>query len=198
MNNQAGKKIGNSTGIFLLSFERELMEDLRYPIGPFQPKSPLTESERKQLIRQIAETPSLLRKAIANLDDAKLDTPYRPGGWTGRQVVHHLPDSHLNSYVRFKLALTEHEPTIRPYEQQQWAEMPEAKNAPVDISLDLLETLHRRWVIVLEHLSPADFARTLLHPESGTMNLDRLLQLYAWHGRHHVAHITQLRKRNGW
>ena len=98
MNNQAGKKIGNSTGIFLLSFERELMEDLRYPIGPFQPKSPLTESERKQLIRQIAETPSLLRKAIANLDDAKLDTPYRPGGWTVRQVVHHLPDSHLNSY----------------------------------------------------------------------------------------------------
>src|SRR3972149_8177333 len=135
MNNQAGKKIGNSTGIFLLSFERELMEDLRYPIGPFQPKSPLTESERKQLIRQIAETPSLLRKAIANLDDAKLDTPYRPGGWTVRQVVHHLPDSHLNSYVRFKLAVTEDEPKIKGYDEAAWAELEDGKNAPVETSL---------------------------------------------------------------
>jgi uncharacterized damage-inducible protein DinB len=174
------------------------MDDLRYPIGPFRPKPVITDDERKGMIRQIAEAPALLRKAIAGLDDAKLDTPYRPGGWTLRQVVHHLPDSHLNSYVRFKLTLTEQEPTIRPYKENLWAELPEARTAPIDISLGLLETLHRRWVMVLESLSPDDFARTLIHPESGKMNLDRLLQLYAWHGRHHVAHITELRKRMGW
>ena len=174
------------------------MEDLRYPIGPFRPQPSLTESERKNMIGQIAEAPSLLRKAIAGLDDARLDTPYRPGGWTVRQVVHHLPDSHMNSYIRFKLALTEKEPTIRTYEEHLWAELPEAKSGPIDISIDLLEKLHRRWVIVLENLSPADFEKTLVHPKSGIMNLDRLLQLYAWHGRHHVAHITELRKRMRW
>ena len=174
------------------------MEDLRYPIGPFRPRPSLSEAERKTMIRQIAETPTLLCKAVADLDDAKLDTPYRPGGWTVRQVVHHLPDSHMNSYVRFKLVLTEQEPAIKGYEENLWAELPEAKKGSIDMSLDLLEALHRRWVMVLENLSPADFAKTLIHPESGIMNLDRLLQLYAWHGRHHVAHITQLRKRNGW
>ena len=174
------------------------MEDLRYPIGPFRPKPSITGEERKEMIRQIAETPGLLRKAIAGLDNTQLDTPYRPGGWTLRQVVHHLPDSHLNSYVRFKLALTEQEPTIKPYKENLWAELDEARTAPTGISLDLLETLHKRWVMVLENLSADDFARTLVHPESGKMNLDRLLQLYAWHGRHHVAHITELRKRMGW
>ncbi|HLE33119.1 MAG TPA: putative metal-dependent hydrolase [Bacteroidota bacterium] len=174
------------------------MEDLRYPIGPFRPKPTITEQERKEMIRQIAETPALLRKEIAGLDEAQLDTPYRPGGWTVRQVVHHLPDSHLNSYVRFKLALTENEPTIRPYEEHLWAELPEARTGPVNLSLELLEALHKRWVIVLESMTPNDFAKNLVHPENGKMNLDRLLQLYAWHGRHHVAHIAHLKKRMGW
>lgn len=174
------------------------MEDLRYPIGPFQPKPTITDEERKKLIRQIAEVPAVLREETAGLSEAQIDTPYRPGGWTVRQVVHHLPDSHLNSYVRFKLALTEKEPTIRPYEEQLWAELPEAKTGSLDLSLDLLDALHRRWVVVLKSMSPDDFSRTLIHPESGKMNLDRLLQLYAWHGRHHTAHITQLKKRMGW
>ncbi len=174
------------------------MEDLRYPIGPFRPKPTITDDERKEMIRQIAETPGLLRKAVDGLSDAQLDTPYRPGGWTVRQVVHHLPDSHLNSYVRFKLTLTEHEPTIRPYKENLWAELPEAKTAPIEISLALLESLHRRWVMVLKNLSSEHFAKILIHPESGKMNLDRLLQLYAWHGRHHIAHITELRRRMGW
>ncbi len=174
------------------------MEDLRYPVGPFQPKPAISERERKEMIRQIAETPAILRKEITGLNEAQLDTPYRPGGWTVRQVVHHLPDSHLNSYIRFKLALTENEPTIKPYQEHLWAELPEAKSGPLNLSLDLLESLHKRWVTVLENMSSEDFARTLIHPESGKMNLDRVLQLYAWHGRHHIAHITHLKKRMGW
>jgi len=139
-----------------------------------------------------------LREAVQNLGQEQLDTPYRPGGWTIRQVVHHLPDSHLNAYTRFKLGITEQQPTIKPYEEHLWAELVDAKSSPIEPSLTMLESLHNRWVIFLRSLSAADYARTINHPASGIMNLDRLLQLYAWHGRHHVAHITALRERMGW
>jgi len=174
------------------------MEDLQYPVGKFNPKPAISANERRAMIREIEEAPAHLRRAVEGLDEAQLDTPYRPGGWTVRQVVHHLPDSHLNSYIRFKLAVTEIHPTIKPYEQQLWAELPEAKTAPIEISLRLLESLHERWVLFLRNLTEADFSKTINHPESGVMNLDRVLQLYAWHGRHHVAHIISLRKRMGW
>jgi uncharacterized damage-inducible protein DinB len=130
--------------------------------------------------------------------EEQLDTPYRPEGWTVRQVVHHLPDSHFNAYVRMKLAMTEQQPTIKPYEQQLWAELSDAKTAPIEMSLTLFESLHKRWVLFLQSLKSSDFARTINHPESGVMNLDRILQLYAWHGRHHTAQITSLRERMGW
>lgn len=174
------------------------MTDPRYPIGKFTPKSSITAEERQDLIRQIEEAPAKLREAVKGLDDRQLDTPYREGGWTVRQVVHHLPDSHLNSYIRFKWTMTEDHPTIKTYEEPLWAELAEAKSAPVEISLALLEALHKRWVLFLRSLSPSDFAKTFMHPENGTMNLDRLVQLYAWHGRHHVAHITSLRERMKW
>jgi hypothetical protein len=158
----------------------------------------VTADDRRRMIAEIAEAPAKLRAAVAGRTDGQLDTPYRDGGWTVRQVVHHLPDSHLNAYIRFKLALTEQEPTIKPYEQQLWAELPDSKTAPIDMSLDLLESLHRRWVLMLRAMTPADFARTLRHPELGVVRLDRYLASYAWHGRHHVAHITELRKAKGW
>jgi hypothetical protein len=139
-----------------------------------------------------------LRGAAAGLDNQRLDTPYRPGGWTVRQVVHHLPDSHLNSYVRFRLALTEDEPIIKPYDESRWAELTDARTAPVEISLAFIESLHRRWMLLLRSLAPADLARQFRHPELGVVSLDRNLALYAWHGRHHVAHITSLRERMGW
>ncbi|MBF8248316.1 MAG: putative metal-dependent hydrolase yfiT [Bacteroidetes bacterium] len=173
------------------------MEDLQYPVGKFRPKPEITETERQQLIKQIAEAPKKLRQAAAGLSKKQVDTPYRPGGWTVRQVVHHVPDSHLNAYIRFKLGLTENQPTIKPYEQQLWAELADAK-APIDISLNLLDAVHQRWLIILKTMKPQDFARTINHPESGIQNLDRVLQLYAWHGRHHTAHITSLRDRMGW
>lgn len=138
-----------------------------------------------------------LRAAVEGLTEAQLDTPYRPGGWTVRQVVHHVPDSHLNAYIRMKLALTEDGPTIKPYDENLWAELSDSR-MPVDASLSLMDALHRRWVTVLRSLQPADFARTFLHPEAGVVSLDRLIALYAWHGRHHVAHITSLRQRMGW
>ncbi len=172
--------------------------DPRYPAGKFSWPKEVTEDDRKQFIAQIEEAPAKLRAAVTGLTDAQLDTPYRDGGWTVRQVVHHLPDSHLNAYIRFKLALTEDEPTIKPYEQQLWAELPDSKTAPIDMSLDLLESLHQRWVLTLRAMTPADFARTLRHPELGVVRLDRYLASYAWHGRHHVAHITELRKAKGW
>ena len=172
--------------------------DLRYPIGPFAFEGPLTEGERQRFIDQIAEAPAKLCAAVEGLSPQQLDTPYRPGGWTVRQVVHHLPDSHLNSYVRFKLALTEEGPTIKPYYEDRWAELEDARHAPLNISLTLLESLHRRWVMLLRSLAEKDFARTFLHPELGVMSLEKNLSLYAWHGRHHVAHITSLRERSGW
>ena len=176
------------------------MDDLRYPIGEFKWEGKMTEDERRRFIDTIAEAPGRLRAAVEGLSSQQLDTPYRPGGWTARQVVHHLPDSHLNGYTRFKLALTEEEPTIKPYDERRWAELEDARTAPVEISLALLESLHERWVRLLRSLAPADFARTFRHPELGlgTVTLDQYVALYAWHGRHHVAHITSLRKRMGW
>jgi len=172
--------------------------DLRYPIGRFKFEESITEEQRRRFIDQIEGTPAELRSAVQGLSPEQLDTPYRPGGWTVRQVVHHLPDSHLNSYTRFKLALTEDEPTIKPYHEDRWAELEDSRNAPIEMSLMLLEALHRRWVLLLRSLSPPEFARTFKHPELGVVSLDKNISLYAWHGRHHVAHITSLRERMGW
>ena len=172
--------------------------DLRYPVGEFQAPKSVDEKLRAELIQQVAEAPSRLRAAVGGLSDQQLDTPYRPGGWTVRQVVHHIPDSHLNAYIRFKLALTEQDPTIKPYEQQLWAELHDSRTAPIEMSLSLLESLHKRWVLLLQSLKPSEFSRTFRHPELGLMTLDKTLALYAWHGRHHVAHITSLRERMGW
>lgn len=174
------------------------MTDLRYPIGKVQIENELTPSKRAVLIEQIESTPALLRQALKGLNDQQLDTPYRPEGWTVRQVVHHVPDSHLNSYVRFKLALTENEPTIRPYDEGAWAELSEARTADPEISLTLLDSLHRRWVLMLKAMASADFERKLVHPELGQLTLDNVLCIYAWHGRHHTAHVTSLRERLGW
>jgi uncharacterized damage-inducible protein DinB len=174
------------------------MTDLRYPIGKFQPPASVTDAERAALVDQIAALPAELRSAVSTLDDTQLDTPYREGGWTVRQVVHHVPDSHVNAYTRFKLALTEDVPTIKTYEEAQWAELPEARSAPIGVSLALLEALHQRWVLLLRVLAPAQFARTFRHPEMGVMTLDQQIAMYAWHGRHHLAHITSLRTRMGW
>jgi len=174
------------------------MTDLRYPIGKFHFDEPLTEDQKKKALDDVASTPANLRAAVKGLSDTQLDTPYRPGGWTVRQVVHHVPDSHLNSYVRFKLALTEDEPTIKPYAEDRWAELADTKATPVEVSLTLLDSLHDRWVRLLRSLTPEDWKRTFRHPELGVMTLERTLALYAWHGRHHVMHITALRDRNGW
>ncbi len=172
--------------------------DLQYPIGRFEWRGESSEDDRRRYLDEIEQAPAHLRAAVAGLSDEQLDTPYRPGGWTVRQVVHHLPDSHLNSYVRFRLALTEEEPTIKPYQENHWAELIDSRTAPIEISLALLESLHRRWMLLLRSLSPADFARQFRHPELGTVSLDRTLALYAWHGRHHIAHVTSLRERMGW
>lgn len=175
------------------------MTDLRYPIGKFQaPAGPLTQGQRAAMIDQIAAAPEALRKAVAGLTAAQLDTPYRDGGWTVRQVVHHVPDSHLNAYIRFKLGLTEDAPAIKTYEEKLWAETPEVATTPIDVSLTLLEALHRRWVGLMQAMQPADFERSFRHPEWGARTIDWLLAQYAWHGRHHVAHITTLRDRMGW
>jgi uncharacterized damage-inducible protein DinB len=174
------------------------MMDLRYPVGPFEFEGTLSNEQRKRMIDEIAATPEKMRAAVRGLSEQQLDTPYRPGGWTIRQVVHHVPDSHLNSYVRFKLAITEEHPTIKAYDENVWANLDDARNAPIDISLDLLESLHRRWVLFLRSLSDNDFARTFHHPELGSVSVEKNVALYAWHGRHHVAHITSLRERMGW
>ena len=172
--------------------------DLRYPIGQFQPKSSLTAAERVSAIERIAETPDHLGAAISGLSAEQLDTAYREGGWTVRQVVHHLPDSHMNAYVRFKLALTEREPIVKPYDEALWAELADSRLTGVEVSLALLDALHQRWVILLKAMRPEDFARRINHPELGVISLDWLLGEYAWHGAHHVAHITSLRERLGW
>jgi DinB superfamily len=174
------------------------MEDLRYPIGPFRRPEAVSEGERALFIQQIADTPERLRAAVKGLGRDELETPYRPGGWTVRQVVHHLPDSHLNSYVRFKLAVTEDEPKIKGYDEAAWAELADGKTASVETSLALLTSLHERWVTFLRSLGPAECARGFHHSELGRMRVDQNMALYAWHGRHHVAHIEALRDRNGW
>ena len=172
--------------------------DLRYPVGKFKFPEAVSADDRRKFIAQIAETPAHLRATIGGLSDAQLDTPYRPEGWTVRQVVHHVPDSHLNSYTRFKLALTENEPVIKPYAEDRWAELPDGKSGPVEVSLRLLECLHSRWVALLRSMNEDDWKRTFRHPDSGLLRLDQNAALYAWHGRHHVAHITSLRDRMGW
>lgn len=172
--------------------------DLRYPIGEYVPKAALSAQERAAAIADISAVPQKLRDAVAGLSREQFDTPYRPGGWTVRQVVHHVPDSHMNSYVRFKLALTENEPTIRPYDEALWANLQDSRDTPVEVSLTLLEALHHRWDVLLRSLRSGDFARLLRHPQQGTMTLDDMVGSYAWHGRHHVAHITSLRDREGW
>jgi uncharacterized damage-inducible protein DinB len=174
------------------------MEDLRFPVGKFHYDGSPSPQQKQVFLEEIAQTPSKLRDAVAGLADAQLDTPYRPGGWTVRQVVHHVPDSHLNSYTRFKLALTEDEPTIKTYAEDRWAELADSKATPIEVSLTLLDSLHDRWVRLLRALSPEEWKRTFRHPELGPMTLEKTLALYAWHGRHHVAHITELRKRMSW
>jgi uncharacterized damage-inducible protein DinB len=174
------------------------MTDLRYPIGKFHFDGPLTEQQKQAALDDIATAPASLRAAIKGLSEAQLDTPYRPGGWTVRQVIHHVPDSHLNSYVRFKLALTEDEPTIKPYAEDKWAELADTKATPIEVSLTLLDSLHDRWVRLLRSLTPDDWKKTFLHPALGPMTLEKTLALYAWHGRHHVAHIMELRKQMSW
>src|SRR5687768_6693892 len=174
------------------------MSDPRYPVGPFVPRDELNPGERRELIDAIAAAPARLRDAVRGLDEAQLDTPYRDGGWTVRQVVHHVPESHMNAFTRFKLALTEDSPTIKTYEEDRWARLGDVERAPIETSLALLDALHERWVILLDVMTAAEFARPLVHPVSGAMTLDRMLQLYAWHGPHHVAHITSLRAREGW
>ncbi len=164
------------------------MTDLRYPIGKFSFPESTTAQQRERYIREIADTPRELRAAAASLSPEQLDTPYRPNGWTARQVIHHVPDSHMNAYVRFKLALTEDDPIIKPYDEARWAMLADTR-LPVESSLDLLEALHARWVALLESMSEQDFQRTFVHPESGTLRLDQWLAQYAWHGRHHAAHV---------
>jgi hypothetical protein len=174
------------------------MTDFSYPIGKFVPERNLSVERRAELIAQIAQAPAHLRAAVHGLSPQQLDTPYRPQGWTVRQVVPHVPESHMNAYIRFKLALTEPEPTIKTYEQQLWADLPDVPQTPLETSLALLDFLHQRWVIVLNGLAEPDWQRTFRHPEMGILHLDTNLALYAWHGRHHVAHITSLRERMGW
>lgn len=174
------------------------MTDLRYPVGEFVTPATLTPAQRAAAITTLAELPARLRLACAGLSDAQLDTPYRPDGWTVRQVVHHTADSHTHAYIRLKFALNEDNPTIKPYAEAQWAEMPDARSGPVSWSLDLLDALHSRLVVVLRSLDAAAFARTLFHPERGAMTVDHYLALYEWHSRHHTAHITALRSREGW
>ena len=174
------------------------MSDLRYPTGKFSMPESVTEAIRTQWIHTIAQTPAALREAVSGLTDAQLDTPYRPEGWTVRQLVHHVADSHINAYIRFKWTLTADAPTIKTYNEKHWAELVEARTAPLSLSLPLLEALHIRWVAMLNSLTPADYARPFVHPEWGQRTIDFILAMYAWHGPHHVAHITALRKRNDW
>lgn len=168
--------------------------DLQYPVGKFSYDRPYTDAEREELIRQIEAAPGELRRAYERLPQDALDVPYRPGGWTARQVVHHVPESHMNSYLRFKLAMTETEPTIKPYDEAVWAVQPDVQSTPPEVSLELLEALHRRWVPFLRSLKGEDWMRKFRHPEIGLVTLDRTLGLYAWHGRHHTAHLEIIRK----
>ena len=173
-------------------------EALRYPIGKLERKSVLSPEQRRAFIRTIAHAPDQLRAAVAGLTPEQIDTPYRPEGWTVRQVVHHLADSHMNLYIRLKLALTEDTPTIKSYDEARWAELDDSEDAPIDVSVTLFDALQKRCVTVLEAMRPEDFARKLNHPERGILTIDELLSIYEWHGRHHIAHITSLCGRMAW
>jgi uncharacterized damage-inducible protein DinB len=174
------------------------MHDLRYPIGSYEPPNPITPEQREEWIAVLASAPARLADAVAGLSPEQLDSPYRDGGWTVRQVVHHVPDSHMNSYVRFMWALSEDTPTIKAYDEVAWAEVADARTAPIEPSLALLERLHGRWVLLLRSLTESQWQREFVHPEGGRIDLATNLGAYAWHGRHHTAHITSLRERMGW
>jgi uncharacterized damage-inducible protein DinB len=171
--------------------------DPRYPIGTYKYEGPFTDAQRQQLIATIGDLPTQMRTAVAGLKEHQLDTPYRDGGWTVRQTVHHVADSHMNSFIRFRLAITEDNPTIKAYHEELWADIADA-NEPVEVSLTLLEALHRRMDVMLRSFKSEAWQRTVVHPENGRVTLDKMLGLYAWHSKHHVAHITELRKRMGW
>jgi hypothetical protein len=177
---------------------KQELEPLRFPIGRFDPAPSLAPGDRPDLLDSIAATPARLRAAVDGLTEPQLDTPYRPGGWSVRQLIHHVPDSHLNAYVRFKWTLTEDRPLIKTYHQAGWAELPDSRDTPIAVSLTLLEALHTRWDHLLRAMTDADFARTLQHPEWGSIDLNTTTRLYEWHGRHHTAHITALRQRMRW
>jgi DinB superfamily len=172
--------------------------DLSYPIGKFDFSQSVAPGQLPGLIEQIAAAPANFRAAVSGLSDKQLDTPYRPDGWTVRQTIHHVADSHMNSFIRVRLALTEDEPPIKGYDQAAWGELSDSRTAPVDVSLQLIESLHLRWVFLLKTMAADDFARGFKHSELGVLRLDKVVALYAWHGRHHCAHITGLRERNGW
>lgn len=171
------------------------MADPRYPIGKFHYEGAPSSEQRHKFIAEIEHTPAAIRSAVQDLSPQQLESPYRDGGWTVRQVVHHVPESHMNAYIRFKLALTEEQPTIKPYAEDRWAKLADVQSTPIEVSLALLENLHARWVILLQGLSEPDWKRTFIHPEIGVVSLEKNLALYAWHGKHHTAHITELRKR---
>lgn len=181
-----------------MTMDADTATDPRYPVGRFRVEGEIGAEQRRVWIDEIAEAPARLREAVAGLTEAQLDTPYRDGGWTVRQVVHHVPDSHANAYTRFKLGLTEADPVIKPYDEDAWARLDDVRATPLDVSLTLLEMLHVRLVHVLRAVTDEQWSRTIQHPENGRMRLDFLLGLYAWHGRHHVAHVTRLRERMGW
>ncbi|MWC28345.1 YfiT family bacillithiol transferase [Paenibacillus sp. MMS18-CY102] len=175
------------------------LELLRFPIGRFVVPESITVDQRQQWIKEIGVLPKQLEEAVRGLDDGQLDTPYRDGGWTLRQVVHHIADSHMNSYTRFKLAVTEERPTIKPYAEELWAELPDGERAPIGSSLRLVEALHERWHYFLERMEDGQFERAFIHPEHGrAMTLLEATGMYAWHGQHHVAHITSLKQRKSW
>ncbi|MDA1027467.1 MAG: putative metal-dependent hydrolase [Bacteroidetes bacterium] len=174
------------------------LENLKYPVGRFKPHFSVSEAERLACIEAIAACPEKLVQAVNGLSTAQFDTPYREGGWTVRQLVHHLFDSHANAFIRVRLALTEENPRVTAYDQNAWAHLPDSVTAPPEISVALLAGLHQRWVITLEAMSMDQYGRTLDHPENGPMTLDLILQMYAWHGLHHVRHISALRERMGW
>lgn len=177
--------------------EKQLNE-LRYPIGRFTAPKEISNDQIKIYIKTIEEAPSKYRKAVQGLSEEQLDTPYRPDGWTIRQVIHHVPDSHINSYVRFKLGLTEEKPTIKTYDEAKWAELEDTKDTPIEVSLTLLDLLHKRWALLLKSISEKDFQKVVKHPEWGEIRLDKMLALYDWHCKHHLAHIMNLRKKMGW
>jgi hypothetical protein len=172
--------------------------DLSYPIGKFIHEKEISSQRRKELLNEITEAPFKLSKIVDGLTEEQLNTPYRPGGWTVKQVVHHLADSHLNAYVRTKLALTENEPVIKPYNQADWANLKDSFDTSVEVSLTLLDSVHKRWVTLLKSLNETDFKRKFRHPEIGLLDIDWIVAQYAWHGKHHTAHIASLKERMNW